>query len=63
MDKSIIFKNHPSTGKVVIDPLKDNCMLRISAISKITMLAIKRTDVLKDSGYTLQFRAAGIVSL
>jgi len=58
-----IFKNHPSTGKVVIDHLKNNCMLRISTISKITMMAIRRTDLLKDAGYTLQFRAAGIVLL
>jgi len=38
-------------------------MLRISTISKITMMAIRRTDLLKDAGYTLQFRSAGIVLL
>jgi len=32
-------------------------------MSKITLTAIKRTDLVEDADYMLQFRAAGIVLL
>ena len=55
-----IFKKHPSIAKVIINDITSNWKLRIPAISKITLQAIKRTKLLKDERYAIQFRAAGL---
>ena len=55
-----IFKKHPSIAKVIINDITSNWTLRIPAISKITLQAIKRTKLLKDERYAIQFRAAGL---
>lgn len=56
-----IFKKHPATGKVIINHIKNSWTLRMPALSKMTILAIKRTDLLKDARYMIQFRAAGLI--
>lgn len=58
----LVFKEHPSVEQVVIENMNKNWMLRMPTLSKMTLRAIMRTDLLEEDRYALQFRSTGLIA-
>lgn len=57
----LLFKTRPIIARKVISCLEANGSARMLEVSQPTLRAIKRTDLLDDESYFLQFRMAGLI--